>query len=107
MLRLAGPQGPNVPVWHRVTTCLPVPLREHFADPRPGDYLGGPVIGMPADLSHERPGALPVRDHFRANRALSANMLAAGEDPQVVADEHGVGIEAVRTAARVLLGHAA
>lgn len=36
-----------------------------------------------------------------------ANMLAAGEDPQVVADEHGVGIEEVRTAARVLLGHAA
>jgi uncharacterized protein (DUF433 family) len=36
-----------------------------------------------------------------------ANMLAAGEDPQVVADEHGVGIAEVRTAARVLLGHAA
>jgi uncharacterized protein (DUF433 family) len=36
-----------------------------------------------------------------------ANMLAAGEDPQVVAYEHGVGIEEVRTAARVLLGRAA
>lgn len=36
-----------------------------------------------------------------------ANMLAAGEDPQVVADEHGVSIEEVRTVARVLLGRAA
>jgi uncharacterized protein (DUF433 family) len=36
-----------------------------------------------------------------------ANMLRAGEDPQVVAEEHGVGIEEVRTAARVLLGRAA
>jgi uncharacterized protein (DUF433 family) len=36
-----------------------------------------------------------------------ANMLKAGEDPQVVAEEHGVGIEEVRTAARVLLGRAA
>lgn len=36
-----------------------------------------------------------------------ANMLDAGEDPQVVADEHGVSIEEVRTAARVLLGRAA
>lgn len=36
-----------------------------------------------------------------------ANMLAAGEDPQVVAYEHGVSIEEVRTAARVLLGRAA
>lgn len=36
-----------------------------------------------------------------------ANMLSAGEDPQVVADEHGISIEEVRTAARVLLGLAA
>jgi uncharacterized protein (DUF433 family) len=35
-----------------------------------------------------------------------AGMLKAGEDPQVVADEHGVSIEDVRTAARVLLGRA-
>jgi hypothetical protein len=34
-------------------------------------------------------------------------MLYAGEDPQVVANEHGVSIEEVRTAARVLLGLAA
>jgi uncharacterized protein (DUF433 family) len=36
-----------------------------------------------------------------------ANMLAAGEDPRVVADEHGVSINDVRTAARILLGRAA
>lgn len=36
-----------------------------------------------------------------------AGMLKAGEDPQVVADEHGVSIEEVRTAARILLGRAA
>lgn len=35
-----------------------------------------------------------------------SNMLNAGEDPQVVADELGVSLEDVRTAARVLLGHA-
>lgn len=36
-----------------------------------------------------------------------ASMLAAGEDAQVVADEHGVSVEEVRTAARVLLSRAA
>lgn len=36
-----------------------------------------------------------------------ANMLKAGEDPQVVAEEHGVSIDDVRTAARVLLGRGA
>jgi uncharacterized protein (DUF433 family) len=36
-----------------------------------------------------------------------AAMLKAGESPDVVAEEHGVGIEAVRAAARVLLGRAA
>ena len=47
---------------------------------------------------------------FKASRTRVrdvANMLAAGEDPQVVADEHGVTINDVRTAARVLLGRAA
>ncbi len=33
-------------------------------------------------------------------------MLKAGENPQVAADEHGVSVEDVRTAARVLLGRA-
>jgi uncharacterized protein (DUF433 family) len=36
-----------------------------------------------------------------------AAMLRAGEKPDVVAEEHGIGIEAVRSAARVLLGRAA
>jgi uncharacterized protein (DUF433 family) len=47
---------------------------------------------------------------FQASRTRVrdvANMLAAGEDPQVVADEHGVSINDVRTAARILLGRAA
>ena len=36
-----------------------------------------------------------------------AAMLKRGEDPDVVAEEHGIGIDAVRSTARVLLGHAA
>jgi hypothetical protein len=34
-------------------------------------------------------------------------MLKAGEDPVIVAEEHGVGLDDVRAAARVLLGSAA
>jgi len=49
----------------------------------------------------------PIFAGSRARVRDVANMLSAGEDPQVVADEHGVGIEEVRTAARVLLGRAA
>jgi uncharacterized protein (DUF433 family) len=49
----------------------------------------------------------PIYFGSRARVRDVANMLKAGEDPQVVADEHGVSIEDVRTAARVLLGHAA
>lgn len=49
----------------------------------------------------------PIYVGSRARVRDVANMLKAGEDPQVVADEHGVSIEDVRTAARVLLGHAA
>lgn len=47
---------------------------------------------------------------FEGSATLVANvaaMLKAGEDPAVVAEEHGVGIEAVRATARVLLGSAA
>src|SRR5262245_22344116 len=36
-----------------------------------------------------------------------AAMLKAGEEPGIVAEEHGIGIDAVRSAARVLLGRAA
>lgn len=49
----------------------------------------------------------PIFAGSRARVRDIAGMLKAGEDPQVVADEHGVSIEEVRTAARVLLGHAA
>jgi uncharacterized protein (DUF433 family) len=49
----------------------------------------------------------PIFEGSRTRVRDVANMLAAGEDPQVVADEHGVSIEEVRTAARVLLGRAA
>jgi uncharacterized protein (DUF433 family) len=47
----------------------------------------------------------PFFEGSRARVWDVANMLRAGEDPQVVADEHGVSIDDVRTAARVLLGH--
>jgi uncharacterized protein (DUF433 family) len=43
----------------------------------------------------------------RVRVADVAAMLKAGEDPEAVADEFGVSIADVRTAARVLLGHAA
>ncbi|MDQ2815494.1 MAG: DUF433 domain-containing protein [Actinomycetota bacterium] len=49
----------------------------------------------------------PIFEGSRARVRDVANMLSAGEDSQVVADEHGVSLEDVRTAARVLLGHAA
>ncbi len=49
----------------------------------------------------------PIFAGIRARVRDIAGMLKAGEDPQVVAYEHGVSIEEVRTAARVLLGHAA
>lgn len=59
-----------------------------------------------------------VIDPYRANGqpvfagsgtrvANVAAMLKAGESPDIVAEEHGIGIEAVRSAARVLLGRAA
>jgi uncharacterized protein (DUF433 family) len=49
----------------------------------------------------------PIFEGSRTRVRDVANMLNAGEDPQVVADEHGVSLEDVRTAARVVLGHAA
>jgi uncharacterized protein (DUF433 family) len=49
----------------------------------------------------------PIFEGSRTRVRDVANMLSAGEDPQVVADEHGVSLDDVRTAARVLLGHAA
>jgi len=49
----------------------------------------------------------PIFEASRTRVRDVANMLSAGEDPQVVADEHGVSLDDVRTAARVLLGAAA
>lgn len=49
----------------------------------------------------------PIFDGSRTRVRDVANMLSAGEDPEVVAYEHGVSLDDVRTAARVLLGHAA
>jgi uncharacterized protein (DUF433 family) len=49
----------------------------------------------------------PIFEGSRTRVRDVANMLSAGEDPQVAADEHGVSLDDVRTAARVLLGHAA
>jgi len=49
----------------------------------------------------------PIFEGSRTRVGDVANMLSAGEAPQVIADELGVSLDDVRTAARVLLGHAA
>jgi uncharacterized protein (DUF433 family) len=49
----------------------------------------------------------PIFEGSRTRVGDVANMLNAGEEPQVIADELGVSLDDVRTAARVLLGHAA
>jgi len=54
-----------------------------------------------------RSSGQPVFEGSGVKVANVAAMLKAGEDPAVVAEEHGVGIDAVRAAARVLLGRAA
>ena len=54
-----------------------------------------------------RSSGQPVFVGSGAKVANVAAMLKAGEDPAIVAEEHGVGIDAVRAAARVLLGRAA
>lgn len=54
-----------------------------------------------------RSSGQPVFDASGTKVANVAAMLRAGEDPAVVAEEHGVGADAVRAAARVLLGRAA
>jgi uncharacterized protein (DUF433 family) len=54
-----------------------------------------------------RSSGQPVFEGTGTKVANVAAMLRAGEDPAVVAEEHGVGTDAVRAAARVLLGRAA
>lgn len=54
-----------------------------------------------------RSSGQPVFDGTGAKVANVAAMLKAGEESAVVAEEHGIGLDAVRAAARVLLGRAA
>jgi len=54
-----------------------------------------------------RSSGQPIFEDSGARVSNVAAMLKAGEEPAVVAEEHGIGIEAVRAAARVLLGRAA
>jgi uncharacterized protein (DUF433 family)/transposase-like protein len=54
-----------------------------------------------------RSSGQPVFESTAVKVANVAAMLKAGEDPAIVAEEHGVGIDSVRAAARVLLGRAA
>ncbi len=49
----------------------------------------------------------PIFEGSRTRVADVAGMLKAGESPGVIADELGVSVDDVRTAARVVLGHAA
>ncbi|WP_020669799.1 DUF433 domain-containing protein [Amycolatopsis nigrescens] len=58
-------------------------------------------------LDPYRSSGQPIFDGTGAKVANVAAMLKAGENPAVVAEEHGVGEDAVRAAARVLLGRAA
>lgn len=54
-----------------------------------------------------RSSGQPVFGDSGVKVANVAAILKAGEEPDVVAEEHGVGLDAVRAAARVLLGRAA
>lgn len=54
-----------------------------------------------------RSSGQPVFEGTGTKVANVAAMLKAGEDPAVVAEEHGIGADSVRAAARVLLGRAA
>jgi uncharacterized protein (DUF433 family) len=58
-------------------------------------------------LDPRRAFGQPIFEGTRTRVADVAGMLKAGEDPGVVADELGVSVEDVRTAARVVLGRAA
>jgi uncharacterized protein (DUF433 family) len=82
-------------------------------------YVGFGADGYPSHLDLKpfeptkvvvdpyRSSGQPVFAGSGAKVANVAAMLKAGEDPAIVAEEHGVGIDAVRAAARVLLGRAA
>ena len=57
-------------------------------------------------IDPHRSSGQPVFAGTGTKVANVAAMLKAGEDPGVVAEEHGIGIDHVRAAARVLLGRA-
>ena len=58
-------------------------------------------------LDPHRAFGQPIFEGSRTRVADVAGMLRAGEEPAVVAEELGVSVEDVRTAARVVLGRAA
>ena len=66
-------------------------------------------VAMPSEVvvSPRRMFGQPVFVTSGARMADIANMIKAGEDAETVAAEHGVTVDDARTAARVLLGHAA
>lgn len=66
-------------------------------------------VAMPSEVivNPRRMFGQPVFVGSGARMADVANMIRAGESSETVAAEHGVTVEDVRAAARVLLGHAA
>ncbi|MGI9003686.1 MAG: DUF433 domain-containing protein [Pseudonocardia sp.] len=66
-------------------------------------------VAMPSEVvvSPRHMFGQPVFVTSGARMADLAKMIKAGEDSETVAAEHGVTVDDVRTAARVLLGHAA
>jgi uncharacterized protein (DUF433 family) len=64
---------------------------------------------MPSEVvvSPRRMFGQPVFVNSGARMADLANMIKAGEDAETVAAEHGVTVDDVRAATRVLLGRAA
>ncbi|SDN52252.1 DUF433 domain-containing protein [Allokutzneria albata] len=92
-------------------------IREIVADYM--HYVGWADDGHPSklELRTYQPSKVTVDPYrgfgqpmFAGNGVHVANvaaMLKAGEEPDIVAEEHGISIEDVRAAARVLLGRAA
>ena len=64
---------------------------------------------LPSDvvIDPHRAFGQPIFAGTRTRVAEVAAMMKAGEAPEVIADELGVALEDVRTATRILLGHAA
>ncbi|MEU0484928.1 DUF433 domain-containing protein [Streptosporangium sp. NPDC006013] len=83
------------------------------------DYVVRAEDGFPADLrlrsclpsnvvvDPHRAFGQPIFAETRTRVSEVAAMMKAGEEPEVIADELGVTLDDVRTATRILLGHAA